>query len=140
VLTLNPSSRARETLAPHRSAAPDLLAGIVRFIVVSETDEAALAIAEAAYPRWYANFNALYRRFGRGPMQGERPTTFAGQIAEGVGIAGSPATVLRALDAQIRETGSNYLVGQFAFGDMPHTDALRSIELFAREVMPQLLR
>jgi alkanesulfonate monooxygenase SsuD/methylene tetrahydromethanopterin reductase-like flavin-dependent oxidoreductase (luciferase family) len=140
VLTLNPSARTRETLAPHRAAAPDLLAGIVRFIVVAETDEAALAIAEAAYPRWYANFNALYRRFGRGPMQGERPTTFAGQIAEGVGIAGSPATVLRALEAQIRESGSNYLVGQFAFGDMPHTDARRSIELFAREVMPQLLR
>jgi alkanesulfonate monooxygenase SsuD/methylene tetrahydromethanopterin reductase-like flavin-dependent oxidoreductase (luciferase family) len=139
VLTLNPPARARETLVPHRAAAPDLLAGIVRFIVVAETDEAALAIAEAAYPQWYLNFNALYRKFGRGPVHGERPTTFADQIAEGTGIAGSPATALRALDAQIRETGSNYLVGHFAFGDMPHAAAVQSAELFARDVMPSLL-
>jgi alkanesulfonate monooxygenase SsuD/methylene tetrahydromethanopterin reductase-like flavin-dependent oxidoreductase (luciferase family) len=139
VLTLNPPARAAQALAPHRAAAPDLLAGIGRFIVVAETDEAALEIAEAAYPQWYASFNALYRKFGRGPMQGERPTTFAGQIAEGTGIAGSPATVLRALDAQIRQTGSNYLVGQFAFGNMPAADSLQSIELFARDVMPHLL-
>ena len=139
VLTLNPAGRTAQVLAPHRAAAPDLLAGLVRFIVVAGTDQEAHAIAEAAYPQWHQSFHALYRKFGRGPVQGERPKTFAGQIEAGTGIAGSPATVLEALSAQIRESGANYLVGQFAFGNMPNIEAMRSIELFAREVMPHLL-
>jgi alkanesulfonate monooxygenase SsuD/methylene tetrahydromethanopterin reductase-like flavin-dependent oxidoreductase (luciferase family) len=144
VLTLNDPEAAAAALKPHRDISreahfPELFAGIVRFIVVAETDEAALALAEAAYPRWYESFNALYRKHGRGPVHGERPTTFAGVIANGTGIAGSPETVWRTLDAQARQTDSNYLAGQFTFGDMKHADAVRSIELFARDVMPRLL-
>ena len=42
------------------------------------------------------------------------------------------------LRRQIAVTGSNYLVGQFVFGDLSLDEALGSIELFARRVMPQL--
>jgi alkanesulfonate monooxygenase SsuD/methylene tetrahydromethanopterin reductase-like flavin-dependent oxidoreductase (luciferase family) len=144
ILTLSPPDKAAAVLAPHRAiaretGAPDLLAGIGRFVVVAQTDAAARAVADAAYPRWYRNFNTLYRKYGRGPVQGERPSTFAGVIEAGTGIAGSPETVWNALDAQLRATGANYFVGQFAFGDMPHADAARSIELFAADVMPRLL-
>ena len=49
---------------------------------------------------------------------------------------------LRTVTAFLREqhdaTGSNYCVGQFAFGDLTLAETLRSIELFAREVMPKL--
>ncbi len=144
VLTLSTPAAAAAALAPHRAVSraagsAELLAGIVRFIVVAETDAAALAIAEAAYPRWHESFHTLYRKHNRGPVQGERPKTFAGVMERGTGIAGSPETVWRELDAQVRHTGSNYLAGQFAFGDMPHADAVRSVELFARDVMPRLL-
>ena len=139
VLTLSAPARAAQVLAPHRASAPHLLGGIVRFIVVADTDEAALAIADAAYPRWHESFHALSRKFGFGLVHGERPPTFAGQIAAGTGIAGSPATVLQALESQVRETGANYVVGQFCFGNMLNSEATRSIELFAREVMPHLL-
>jgi hypothetical protein len=37
---------------------------------------------------------------------------------------------------EIAETGVNYYVCDFAFGTISHEDALRSTELFAREVMP----
>jgi alkanesulfonate monooxygenase SsuD/methylene tetrahydromethanopterin reductase-like flavin-dependent oxidoreductase (luciferase family) len=53
-------------------------------------------------------------------------------------VAGTPETVTAWLAAQIAATGSNYLVGQFAFGDLSPAEALASIELFAREVMPVL--
>jgi alkanesulfonate monooxygenase SsuD/methylene tetrahydromethanopterin reductase-like flavin-dependent oxidoreductase (luciferase family) len=144
VLTLSPPGKAADIVASHRAIAreagtPDLLAGIGRFVVVAETDDAARAIADAAYPRWYRNFNSLYRKYGRGPVQGERPSTFAAVVEAGTGVAGSPETVWKALDAQLRGTDSNYFVGQFAFGDMPYADAVHSIELFARDVMPRLL-
>jgi hypothetical protein len=38
----------------------------------------------------------------------------------------------------MEETGSNYFVGQFVFGDMSLEESLRSTELFARHVMPAL--
>jgi hypothetical protein len=38
--------------------------------------------------------------------------------------------------AEAKASGSNYLLSWFAFGDMTLTESLRSIELFAREVMP----
>jgi hypothetical protein len=38
----------------------------------------------------------------------------------------------------VTEAGADYFVGQFVFGDMTLAEATRSIELFAREVMPAL--
>jgi alkanesulfonate monooxygenase SsuD/methylene tetrahydromethanopterin reductase-like flavin-dependent oxidoreductase (luciferase family) len=58
----------------------------------------------------------------------------------GIGVAGSPEQVTEALQEHIDETGSNYLVGQFVFGDTSLAESLASIELFAREVMPALRR
>ena len=34
-------------------------------------------------------------------------------------------------------TGANYFVGSFQWGDLTHEQAMRSIELFATEVMPR---
>jgi hypothetical protein len=42
------------------------------------------------------------------------------------------------LSSQLAETGCNYVVGQFAFGDLDLAECLQSIELFASEVMPKL--
>ena len=47
-----------------------------------------------------------------------RPATFDLVVERGQGIAGSPATVAKFLSAQLKETGCNYVVGQFAFGDL----------------------
>ena len=37
---------------------------------------------------------------------------------------------------QIEAIGVNYVICQFYFGDMAHDDAMRSLQLFADEVMP----
>ena len=53
-------------------------------------------------------------------------------------IAGSPATILEYMDEYI-ETGANYFVCSFQWGDLSHEQAMRSIELFTAEVMPHYL-
>ncbi len=58
--------------------------------------------------------------------------------ADSRGFPGSPETVLRIARQQMEEPGSNYFVGQFVFGDMSLEESLRSIDLFARHVMPAL--
>jgi hypothetical protein len=56
----------------------------------------------------------------------------------GQAIAGNPDTVRQFLQSQSAESGANYLVGQFAFGDLSLAESLRSVELFRSHVMSRL--
>ncbi len=103
----------------------------------AESDAAALSIARRAYPKWHQSFTHLHRLHQRTTTH-PRPPTFDGLAEVGQGVAGAPDTVAAVLRRQIGETGSNYLVGQFAFGDLSLAETLRSIELFAHHVMPEL--
>jgi hypothetical protein len=42
------------------------------------------------------------------------------------------------LGKQVADSGQNYVVGQFCFGDLTLDEMLRSVELFADQVMPAL--
>ena len=112
--------------------------GVVRFILVADSDAAALRAAERAYPKWLKSFNHLFHLHGRAPMRGERVTDFASVVRTGLGIAGTPATVRDYLARQLAGSDVNYLVGQFSFGDLSLAEMRRSIALFASEVMPAL--
>ena len=118
-------------------AAPLPLMGLGRFVVVAATDASALGLARRAYPRWHQSFTHLHRLHGRQTAH-PRPPDFDGLAAVGQGIAGSPSTVTAFLARELGETGANYCVGQFAFGDLSLAETLQSVELFAREVMPVL--
>jgi alkanesulfonate monooxygenase SsuD/methylene tetrahydromethanopterin reductase-like flavin-dependent oxidoreductase (luciferase family) len=140
--TLTPQVRAiveryRAALAAaHPDATP--LIGLARFVILGETDEEALTIARRAYPLWHRHFHHLFRMHGTSPAGGDRPPQFDQIRDGGRGIAGSPATVTRMIKSQMAEAGTNYFVGQFAFGDLTQSEVMRTIDLFAREVMPAL--
>ena len=111
--------------------------GVARHVVVADTDEAALAIARRAYPRWRGNFRWLFARHGVEPrIAALYPPTFDQLAAIDNGVAGSPRTVRNFIAAEVEATGSNYFVSWLAFGDMTLAESLRSLELFSREVMP----
>jgi alkanesulfonate monooxygenase SsuD/methylene tetrahydromethanopterin reductase-like flavin-dependent oxidoreductase (luciferase family) len=112
--------------------------GMSFFIVVADTDDEAQVVATRAYKVWHESFHYLYHLHGRAPVYGERTTDFREVQAEGRGVAGSPATVADFLRSRIVESGINYLVGQFVFGDMTKREALRCAELFGLYVMPKL--
>jgi alkanesulfonate monooxygenase SsuD/methylene tetrahydromethanopterin reductase-like flavin-dependent oxidoreductase (luciferase family) len=144
VVSLDPPADTRLSIMRYRAtwrppqpntAMPKL--GLGRFIVVADDDDAALRLARRAYPVWHSAFTYLFRLLKRGQNH-PRPADFDALMARGQGIAGSPATVRDFLAAQLAETGCNYVVGQFAFGDLTREECLRSIALFAGEVMPAL--
>jgi alkanesulfonate monooxygenase SsuD/methylene tetrahydromethanopterin reductase-like flavin-dependent oxidoreductase (luciferase family) len=144
IINLDPTAHIRDTVASYRrtwaethATAPLPKIGLGRFIVVGETDAEAMRLAGRAYRPWYDSFTYLPRLLGR-TQSHPRPSEFEPLMARGQGVAGSPATVRDLLAAQLAETGCNYVVGQFAFGDMTRDEALASIELFSREVMPAL--
>jgi hypothetical protein len=46
--------------------------------------------------------------------------------------------VREAIARQAAESGVNYVLSRFAFGDLSLEESLRSADLFARAVMPEL--
>ena len=117
---------------------PSIKMGMGLFVVVGETDAEAQKLADRAYRVWHHSFHYLYHLHGRSPVHGERADNFPDVERRELGVAGSPQTVIDVLSKRIAEAGNNYLMCQLMFGDMTPAEALRSIELFAREVMPAL--
>ena len=111
--------------------------GMSRFIVIAETDHEALGAARRAYPVWHNSFNHLFRQYNSAPRH-PRPPQFDDMVEIGQAVAGTPDKVAAFLESEIAESGITYMIGQFAFGDMTVAESLRSVDLFARHVMPEL--
>jgi alkanesulfonate monooxygenase SsuD/methylene tetrahydromethanopterin reductase-like flavin-dependent oxidoreductase (luciferase family) len=134
-------ARYRQVWSETQSARADAAApkiGMVRFILVAESDAAAMSIARRAYLHWRTSFSYAWELNGAKPNSPLRVDRFDALIEQGQGIAGSPETVRAFLASQIKECGVNYIVGQFCFGNLTLDEMLRSVGLFATEVMPAL--
>jgi len=130
--------RYRQVWDETQSAAALPKMGVVRFIVVADSDSEALTIARRAYLRWRASFTYLFEMHGTLPDSPLRADSFDVLIEQGQAIAGSPETVRAFLATQIEVSTANYVVGQFCFGDLALDEMLRSVGLFANQVMPAL--
>lgn len=113
--------------------------GLSRFIVIAEKDHEALEAARRAYPVWHKHFYFLYSLLGGKPAH-PRPAEFDKMVEIGQAVAGNPDTVTKFLRQQADDSALNYLVGQFAFGDLSLAESLRSVELFRNHVMPKLTK
>jgi hypothetical protein len=51
-------------------------------------------------------------------------------------LFGSPARVREQMTRLLEVSGCNYVICAFAWGTLPHEQTLRSLRLFAEEVMP----
>jgi alkanesulfonate monooxygenase SsuD/methylene tetrahydromethanopterin reductase-like flavin-dependent oxidoreductase (luciferase family) len=130
--------RYREEWAKLGRDAADLpLMGLSRHIVVAETDAEALAIARPAYARWRSSLRHLWLENGHTETPGViLPPTFDEHQASGAGFAGSPGAVRDYIAQQLDVSGASYFVSALSFGDMAFCDAMRSVELYSRDVMP----
>ena len=66
------------------------------------------------------------------------PGGLGGAPNQGAGfgvVAGSPASIKEYMD-EYMETGANYFVGGFQWGDLTHEQAMQSVELFVQDIMP----
>jgi alkanesulfonate monooxygenase SsuD/methylene tetrahydromethanopterin reductase-like flavin-dependent oxidoreductase (luciferase family) len=121
---------------PHRLSghvtSPKL--GVMRQIVVAPTDDEALAIARSAHGDWYRSITKLWHDHDDHSVDG----LFAWENAMQYGtlLCGSPARVREQMVQLVAESGCNYVIGSFAWGTLPHQQAMQSLQLFAREVMP----
>ena len=82
-----------------------------------------------------ASLEDLDRQQRRSNLRGGLGDGHSGSGAGFGAIAGSPDTIREYMDEYVA-TGANYFVCSFQWGDLTHEQAMRSIELFATEVMP----
>lgn len=54
-------------------------------------------------------------------------------------LVGSPSTIRDFAVRYAKETGANYFVGSFSWGDLTHKESSKSLRLFAEEVMPAVM-
>ncbi|HEX2226861.1 MAG TPA: LLM class flavin-dependent oxidoreductase, partial [Candidatus Binatia bacterium] len=127
----------REVWRHTNGDAPEPKLGLSRFIVIAEDEQQALSAARRAYPIWHRHFYYLFSLRGGKPAH-PRPAEFDEMMKIRQAIAGTPDRVREFLQSQSAESGANYLVGQFAFGDLSLAESLRSVELFRAHVMTPL--
>jgi alkanesulfonate monooxygenase SsuD/methylene tetrahydromethanopterin reductase-like flavin-dependent oxidoreductase (luciferase family) len=70
------------------------------------------------------------------PLQASLPEEWDPLQAHGHAIAGTPAQVRDYIATQVAAAGASYFVCDFAFGTIAQDEAVHSVELFAKEVMP----
>jgi alkanesulfonate monooxygenase SsuD/methylene tetrahydromethanopterin reductase-like flavin-dependent oxidoreductase (luciferase family) len=123
----------------------------MRTIFVADTDEEARRVAEGplnhlfrlfiphavpkdlnTLPADYAYYKEFFRPFVGATM------SYDDVINNGILVVGSPKTVTRMLNEQIEETGTGHFLCWMNFGSLTQQQVLRSEELFAKEVIPQL--
>jgi alkanesulfonate monooxygenase SsuD/methylene tetrahydromethanopterin reductase-like flavin-dependent oxidoreductase (luciferase family) len=107
-------------------------AGITRFVYVAENDKHAKERGHFGSLKFYESLVYLWRKFNVTAMSLEEVM----RSAEATLITGTPATVRARIEEEIEESGCNYYVPRFAYGNLTHEESVRSLELFTREVMP----
>ena len=117
--------------------------GLLRHIVVADSQAEAERIAYPAFAQHLESLNHLRKKHGSEDLT-SRLGAHRGQSVEecidkGMLIAGTPQSVRAALEGQVRELGVNYLLTYLFFGAMSFSDAQRNLALFSTEVMPHLL-
>ncbi|HEY7990446.1 MAG TPA: LLM class flavin-dependent oxidoreductase [Stellaceae bacterium] len=113
------------------------LIGVSRHVVIADTDEKALAIAEAAYAGWRNNMKFLWDWAGIAfPVPFLIPPKFTDLMQMGTAVAGTPDRVRGFIEKAVAETGITYVVCDIMFGSMPVADAARTVDLLAEDVMP----
>jgi alkanesulfonate monooxygenase SsuD/methylene tetrahydromethanopterin reductase-like flavin-dependent oxidoreductase (luciferase family) len=108
--------------------------GILRQIVVADTDHEALAATRAAHNHWYHSIMKLWHDHDDHSIDG----LFAWEpsVEHETILFGSPTRLRELMGRLIETSGCNYVVCSFAWGSMPHAQRLRSVSLFVDEVMP----
>ena len=99
---------------------------------VAETDEQA---REELYAPFKANRDRIGAERGWGPMRLEE---YHSEITHGALYVGSPETVARKIATTVRVLGLDRFDLKYANGPMPHSQLMRSIELYGTRVIPRV--
>lgn len=99
---------------------------------IAETDDEAI---EQQWPNYEISFGRIGRERGWGPMSIDH---FIGEVNQGSLYVGSPETVAKKIAYAIQSVGAQRFDMKYATGPTPHEHSMKSIELYATEVIPRV--
>jgi probable LLM family oxidoreductase len=99
---------------------------------IADTDAQA---ADELWPHYQAAFGRIGRERGWPPPTRER---FDAEVRAGSLLVGSPGTVARRIASTVTELGAQRVDLKYSTGTLPHSRLMRSIELYATEVIPRV--
>jgi alkanesulfonate monooxygenase SsuD/methylene tetrahydromethanopterin reductase-like flavin-dependent oxidoreductase (luciferase family) len=127
--------RNRSEPGRHNAHVAEPFLARTQHLVIAESEKEAVDAGVAAYETWKGHIHHLTRKHGRPDVMPLDP--FAESSVMRL-IAGTPKQVTEKLKDVISQSGMNYLLCVFSFGDLPPAVAMRSLGLFAAEVRPRL--
>jgi alkanesulfonate monooxygenase SsuD/methylene tetrahydromethanopterin reductase-like flavin-dependent oxidoreductase (luciferase family) len=113
-------------------AAPKL--GILRLVVIADSETAAEEAARAAHSVWFRSITQLWHEHGDHSVDGL--FTWESSCETKSLVFGTPDRVRAEIERLVAASGCNYVICSFAWGTLPPEQSLRSLRLFAAEVMP----
>jgi alkanesulfonate monooxygenase SsuD/methylene tetrahydromethanopterin reductase-like flavin-dependent oxidoreductase (luciferase family) len=141
VVTLSPPDAARTIFERYRTECAQFgrnsqpIMGLARHVVLAETEAAAVSVAKRAYTPWLKHMELLWTLHGMKLPLG-LPPEIEPLLQSGAAFAGTAPGLRKFVDAQTKSTGANYFVCDVAFGDVSLQEAMRTVDLLAREVIP----
>lgn len=143
MVTLLPTDGARTVIERYKSewagfgkAEEDLpLMGVMRLVVLADTDAQALKTAERAYASWLGHMRLLWDQHGMEFPLG-LPPDIGSMIEAGAAFAGTAAGFQDFIAENVESIGANYLTCDVAFGDMTFDEAMLTTELIGQEIIP----
>ena len=127
--------RHRSDVGRHNAHVSEPFLARTQHLVIAENDAEAEKLGLEAYATFASHIHHLTQKFGR--PDSHKTTPYDEDSAQRL-ITGTPATVLEKVQEMLRITSANYLLCVFSFGSLAPQAALRSLDLFRREVMPKL--
>ena len=143
MVTLLPTDGARAVIDRYKTewasfgkSAEDLpIMGVMRLVVLADTDAEALSTAHRAYVSWLGHMSLLWDQHGMEfPLR--LPPEIGPMLEVGAAFAGTASGFRDFIAENVEAIGANYLSCDVAFGDMTFDEAMRTTELIGREVMP----
>ena len=143
MVTLLPTDGARAIIDRYKSEWADFgksekdlpLMGVMRLVVLAETDARALRTAERAYASWLGHMRLLWDQRGMEfPLR--LPPEIGPMMQVGAAFVGTAAGFRDFVARSVKSIGANYITCDVAFGDMTFEEAMQTTQLIGQDVIP----
>jgi len=143
IVTLVPTDGARAIFDRYKTewaqlghdAATRPFLGVMRLVVLAETEKDALACAERSYQSWLGHMRWLWdQRAIAFPLA--LPPRFGPLIDAGAAFAGTASGFAHFVEREVAAIGGDYVACDVAFGDMTFEEAARTTTLIGKEIIP----
>jgi len=122
-----------ENLNPHVKS-PKI--GLQRHVLIADSDKEAERVGREAFKSFFYNIQKVWA--DSGALTTVFPNDYDKLVEVGAFVVGSPAKVRDELARAAEITKPNYLVQVFSWGNLTAEQSLKSFDLFASRVMPEL--